>query len=89
MGEPNGTLKLDTSGLRERLPQKPDTPIQAESAETAQDAVKQLNDQEQKGDKLEKDKKTYGRTLDGTGEYFAVLSTCRPGFHCSRSIASM
>ena len=74
MGEPNGTLPngslgIDTSGLRERLPQKPDAPVKAESIETAQDAVKQLNQQEQREDKLEKDKKTYGRTPDGTGEY--------------------
>ena len=68
-GHPGGGLGVDASGLRERLPQKPDAPIKAESVETAQDAVKQLNDQEQREDKDEKDKKTYGRTADGTGEY--------------------
>ena len=71
MGDPNGSLGIDTSGLRERLPQKPDTPVKAESVETAQDAVRQLNQQEQSEDKLDKDKKTYGRTPDGTGEYLA------------------
>ena len=66
MGEPNGTLGLDASGLRERLPQKPDEPMKALSVDTAQDAVLQLNKQEEH--KTEKEKKTYGRTPDGTGE---------------------
>ena len=70
MSQPNGSaVGVDTSGLRERLPQQPDAPQKAESVETAQEAVRQLNEQEQKGDKDEKDKKTYGRTPDGTGEY--------------------
>ena len=69
MGDPSTPPGLDTSGLRERLPQKKDTPLQAESAEAAENAVRQLNEQEEKEDKDEKFKKTYGRTLDGTGEY--------------------
>lgn len=59
---------VDASGLRERLPQKPEAPIKASSPETAQDAVRKLNDDEQKENKEEKDRKTYGRTPDGTGE---------------------
>lgn len=69
MSQPNGMPGIDTSGLRERLPQNPDTPQKAESVETAQEAVKQLNEQEQHEAKDEKEKKTYGRTPDGTGEH--------------------
>ena len=69
MSETNGSTGIDASGLRERLPQKPDAPQKAESVETAQDAVKSLNEQEANLDKDEKDKKTYGRTPDGTGAY--------------------
>lgn len=69
MSQPNGTPApgIDASGLRERLPQKPEVPQKADSAETAQDTVKQLNDQQSKLD--EKEKKTFGRTPDGTGAY--------------------
>lgn len=69
MSDRNGSYDADASGLRERLPQKPDAPQKAESAETAQDAVKKLNDQEAKAEKDEKDKRTFGRTPDGTGAY--------------------
>jgi phosphatidylethanolamine N-methyltransferase len=69
MGEPNGTLAVDTSGLRERLPKQPDAPQQAESIQTAQEAVKEMNAQEQEKGKDEKNTRTYGRTPDGTGEY--------------------
>ena len=69
MSLPNGTPGIDASGLRERLPQKPDQPQKAESVETAQKAVHQLNEQEKSADKDEKHKKTFGRTPDGTGEY--------------------
>lgn len=65
--EPAG---VDASGLRERLPNKPEAPQKAESVETAQQAVRALNQQEQADGKEEKDRKTYGRTLEGTGEYF-------------------
>lgn len=65
--EPAG---VDASGLRERLPNKPEAPQKAESVETAQQAVRALNEQEQADGKEEKDRKTYGRTLEGTGEYF-------------------
>ena len=69
MSEPNGGgAGLDASGLRERLTQKPDAPQQGLSIETASDTVKALNREEEQNGKSEKDKKTYGRTLDGTGE---------------------
>ena len=67
MSQPNGTPGIDASELREKLPQNPDTPQKAVSVETAQAAVKQLNEKESGKD--EKDQKTYGRTPDGTGEY--------------------
>lgn len=72
MSLPNGTAGIDASGLRERLPQNPDQPLKAESGETAQKAVQQLNEQES-AKKDEKQKKTYGRTPDGTGEYLVYL----------------
>ncbi|KAK4574683.1 phosphatidylethanolamine N-methyltransferase [Recurvomyces mirabilis] len=62
----NDVPGIDTSGLRERLPQNPDIPQKAASTETAQRAVRQLNDQEAQGGKDEKDKRTFGRTPDGT-----------------------
>ena len=51
--------------LRDRLPQKPEQPQQASTTDEAQKTVKGLNDQE--STKLDKDKRTYGRTPDGTG----------------------
>lgn len=60
---------VNVEGLRERLPHQPDAPVKAENADVAQDAVKVLNEQEAGEDKDEKDKKTYGRTPDGTGAY--------------------
>lgn len=69
MGDASPAPGVDASGLRERLPKKPDSPVKALSVETAQDAVKQLNDQEAKENKDEKERKTFGRTPDGTGEY--------------------
>jgi hypothetical protein len=70
MSEANGSAGVDVTGLRERLPQKPEAPQKAQSPETAQEAVKALNEQEAREEKDEKDKKTYGRTPDGTGAYF-------------------
>ena len=78
MSQPNGTPGIDASGLRERLPQNPDRPQKAESVETAQKAVQQLNEQESKENKAEKEKKTYGRTPDGTGEYPAYSRPAGP-----------
>lgn len=68
MTEPNGSAGLDVSGLRERLTQKPDAPRQGLSIETASNTVKELNREEEQNGKSDRDKKTYGRTLDGTGE---------------------
>lgn len=70
MSLPNGSTGIDAGGLRERLPQNPDAPQKAESVETAQEAVRQLNTEEQEKGKDEKNTRTYGRTPDGTGEYF-------------------
>lgn len=70
MTDSNDAAGVDANGLRERLPNKPEAPQKAQSVETAQEAVRALNEQEQAGDKDEKDRKTYGRTPDGTGEYF-------------------
>lgn len=81
MNETNTTSSesgVDASGLRERLLSKPDAPQQASSSETAHEAVKALNQQEASNGKDEKDKKTYGRTPDGKGEYLY--------FHCSTVI---
>ena len=83
MSEPNGGgAGLDASGLRERLTQKPDAPQQGLSIETASDTVKALNREEEQNGKSEKDKKTYGRTLDGTGE------SSLPGLLVKRSFIS-
>lgn len=49
-------------------------PQKAQSVDTAQEAVHALNAQEAAQNKKEKDKKTYGRTPDGTGEYLPVLA---------------
>jgi len=66
MTDSTGSLGVDTTGLRERLPNKPDAPQLAASAEAAQETVRALNQQEQAGGKDEKDIRTYGRTPDGT-----------------------
>ncbi len=71
MSDTNHQTGIDASGLRERLPQQPDAPIKAIDVDTAQDAVKKLNEDQQRDGKDEKEKKTYGRTPDGTGEYSA------------------
>lgn len=76
MSESTGTAGIDAGGLRERLPQQPDAPQKATSVETAQDAVRQLNSQEEGKD--EKDKRTYGRTPDGTGEYLVYSQPAGP-----------
>ncbi|EME40692.1 hypothetical protein DOTSEDRAFT_74291 [Dothistroma septosporum NZE10] len=67
MAEPNGGPPgHDVSGLRERISQRPEMPQKAQSVDTAQEAVHALNAQEAAQNKQEKDKKTYGRTPDGT-----------------------
>lgn len=83
MTDSNEPAGVDASGLRERLPNKPEAPQKAKSVETAQQAVRALNEQEQADGKDEKDRKTYGRTLDGTGEYFQ----CSPRLGLERASA--
>jgi len=61
----DGTMGAD--GLRSRLPHDPANPQQATSTESAQAAVKTLNDEEEKTGKAEHEKRTYGRTPDGKG----------------------
>jgi hypothetical protein len=72
-------LGLNVEGLRERLPQQPEAPVKAENVDVAQDAVKELNEQQASEQKDEKDKKTFGRTPDGTGAY------TRPSFNGHRA----
>lgn len=91
MSEASGTVGVDASGLRERLPQQPHAPQKAENVKTAQDAVRQLNEQE--AGKDEKDKRTYGRTPDGTGEYLVYSQPAGPlalvsNIFCSEHIAN-
>ena len=62
MGRPHGDGILDASHLRER-----NVPQQARSDQEAREAVLHLNAEEEKGEKKEKDKKTYGRTPNGIG----------------------
>jgi len=58
----------DVSELRERLPNKPEKPCKAVSIDAAKEVVKELNNAEDKhNDKKSKEKRTYGRTPDGTG----------------------
>lgn len=87
MSETSGTAGVDAGGLRERLSQKADAPQKAETVDAAQDAVRQLNDQEASQDKDEKDKRTYGRTPDGTGEYCCTLNLLASLHHCIQHIS--
>jgi phosphatidylethanolamine N-methyltransferase len=59
-----GVAGLDEGLLRERLARHPEEPQQAESVETAKQAAEELNNNGE--DREEKEKKTYGRTPDGT-----------------------
>jgi len=54
------------SELRQRLPEQPAIPQQAENPDAARDTVRSLNDEEDKKDD-ERDKRTYGRTPSGIG----------------------
>lgn len=68
-GEASGLGVNVDGGLRERLPHQPEAPVKAANINAAQEAVKVLNEQQAKEEKDEKDKKTFGRTPDGTGAY--------------------
>lgn len=67
---------IDPEGLRER-----NAPLHTDSAENAKATVLDLNAKEEHADKDEKDKKTFGRTPNGTGQYFHTAS---PFAHQSR-----
>lgn len=54
----------DANELRQRLPQQPALPRQAKDAKQA---VTDLNEDEAKSSKNDSEKRTYGRTPDGTG----------------------
>lgn len=62
--DPTGSV--ETSELRQRLPNDPAIPQKAESSEAAQETVFQLNTEEEQSSKRDADKRTYGRTPDGT-----------------------
>lgn len=64
MTEVGNGLKADGSQLRERPSAKP---MHMQDAEAAKQKVLELNEQED--GKSEREKKTYGRTPDGTGKY--------------------
>ena len=53
--------------LRHRLPQQPAKPQQARTVDEARKAVVELNAAEDSADKDESEKRTFGRTADGTG----------------------
>lgn len=55
---------LSTENLRKR-----NAPIHADTEEDARKTVLELNALEEKEAKDEKDRKTFGRTLDGTGMF--------------------
>lgn len=59
--------------LRQRLPQHPAKPQQANTVDEARKAVVELNAAEERADKDESEKRTYGRTADGTGMLYLVL----------------
>ena len=57
------TESIETEGLHQR-----NVPVQAKSTEDARQTVLQLNALEEKTGKDDADKKTFGRTPDGTGK---------------------
>jgi phosphatidylethanolamine N-methyltransferase len=57
---------VEQSGLRERTSEKPQ---QLDTADEARQRVLELNEREDSKD--DKEKRTYGRTPDGTGKCFA------------------
>lgn len=58
---------VEDAELRRRLPQQPAVPQQAHSVDAARQAVVDLNNAEEHAEKDEKEKRTYGRTPNGTG----------------------
>lgn len=73
--------------LRERLPQNPEQPQQAQSTDEAQNTVRSLNQQEDGKD--EKEKRTYGRTPNGTGSSnFMALASGRGAVNVAIMVAT-
>ena len=66
-GHADSNAGVTSSELRQRLPQQPEKPQQAKTADEARNAVLELNAAEEKADKDESEKRTYGRTAGGTG----------------------
>ena len=79
MSSGSSSLGSNAEGLRERLPHQPKAPTKVDSVDTAQDTVKVLNEQQASEKKDEREKKTFGRTPDGTGAY------TRPSFNGFRA----
>ncbi len=66
-----------TESLRKR-----NTPLRANTKEDARRAVLELNALEEKEVKDDKDRKTFGRTPDGTGKYsLDIVYTQRPSLN--------
>lgn len=69
MTEPMGHA-IDTKGLRER-----NIPQHVPTAERAKKVVEELNAEEEETLEAEKNKKTFGRTPNGTGEYLCYIGS--------------
>src|SRR4051794_39740795 len=65
MADVGGDTKTEGSRLRERAPK----PLHLDNAQNAKEKVLQLNSAEESKVKNEKDRRTYGRTPDGTGRF--------------------
>lgn len=66
MADVDNNPEADGSRLRERLSAK-QAPL--ETLDDAKQKVLELNEQEEKNHKDDRDKRTYGRTPDGTGMF--------------------
>lgn len=69
MTEQRKPSRPDVEGLRKR-----NVSFLAHSDVQAREAVLELNAQEEHSTKKEEDKKTFGRTPDGTGRYLRYVS---------------
>jgi hypothetical protein len=63
--------------LRTSLNSPTTTSTGGSGTQSAQDTVRTLNASEAQADKAEKDRKTYGRTPDGTGKQFRRITNGR------------
>ena len=66
-GDTGNGNAVASSELRKRLPERPEKPQQAKNADEARQVVVDLNTAEEKADKEDSEKRTFGRTADGTG----------------------